>query len=66
MTKTDVEALQYAIDWLRAFPVLPTQAAHVREERAAVVAQLEVMAARAALRARPEPIDTDDLPEPTL
>lgn len=31
------EALTYAVDWLRAFPALPTSAPHVQAERAEVV-----------------------------
>jgi hypothetical protein len=50
--KTEAEALRYAIDWLRAFPALPSAAPHVREERAAVVERLEAMLLEAE---RPEP-----------
>lgn len=46
----DTEALQYAIDWLRAFPALPTAAPDYRERRALVVAQLERMRAERARR----------------
>lgn len=45
---TDAEALQYAIDWLRAFPVLPTQAKHVQAERAECVRILDRMRKEAA------------------
>lgn len=41
LAMTDAEALRYAIDWLRAFPALPTAAPHVREERRAAVERLE-------------------------
>lgn len=43
---TEAEALQYAIDWLRAFPVLPCSAPGLREERAACVARLDVLRKR--------------------
>ena len=41
---TPSQALTYAIDWLRAFPTLPTSAPHVREERAEAVRVLVEMA----------------------
>ena len=40
---TDAEALRYALDWLRAFPALPTATSTYREERAAVVERLDAM-----------------------
>ena len=39
-TQAELDALECAIDWLRAFPVLPTSAPHVKGERADCVAQL--------------------------
>jgi hypothetical protein len=43
--KTEAEAFRYAIDWLRAFPALPTTAPEYQEERRQVVAKLEEMLA---------------------
>jgi hypothetical protein len=40
MTQAEKDALQYAIDWLRAFPCLSTAMPHVKAERVAHVAQL--------------------------
>ena len=49
---TDAEALQYAIDWLRAFPILPCSAPGLREERAACVARLDALRKRCEQDAR--------------
>lgn len=43
---TETEALQYAIDWLRAFPALPTAAPGYADRRAAAVDRLEAMLAK--------------------
>lgn len=51
---TESEALRHAVDWLRAFPALPTAAPGYAERRAAAVETLAEMLAEAEQEERDE------------